>query len=181
LLACNNSGNGNIYCCGVGANTETCCNDGYSFVVPVGQVIGHPTASTQSSILSSTTGTANRDSYQVVVNTYIFSISIFSPSVRDDPTQPSSNSKSSAITLGLGIGLGIPLSVTFFVLLFSLLKELRRQNNLREANRGKAHTKRRALPRRRRRNCAARDVAHHVQVPGRPAEDGRTVRTRPQG
>lgn len=134
LLACNNSGNANTYCCGVGSNAETCCNNGYSFVVPVGQVIGHPTASTSSNTLPSTTGTATKSSS---TPTSSQSQSSVPPS---ETTQPSSNSKSSATILGLSIGLGIPLSVAFFALLFFLLKERGRQNNLREADRGKVHT-----------------------------------------
>jgi hypothetical protein len=134
LLACNNSGNANIYCCGVGSSAETCCNNGYSFVMRVGQVIGHPTASTSSSTLSSTTGTATKSPS---TPTSSQSQSSVPPS---ETTQPSSNPKSSAIILGLGIGLGIPLALAFLAILFFLLKELRRQNNLREADRGKVHT-----------------------------------------
>ena len=134
LLACNNSGNANTYCCRVGPNAETCCDNGYSFVVPVGQVIGHPTASTSSSTSYSTTGTATKSSSTPT------SSQSQPPVPPPETTQSSSNSKSSATVLGLGIGLGIPLSVAFFVLLLFLLKERRRQNNLREADRGKVHT-----------------------------------------
>lgn len=128
------SGGESSYCCGVDSNAETCCNNGYSFVVPVGQVIGHPTASTSSSTLSSTTGTATKSSS---TPTSSQSQSSVPPS---GTTQPSSNSNSSATILGLSIGLGIPLSVAFFALLFFLLKEQRRQNNLREDDRGKVQT-----------------------------------------
>src|SRR5436305_228197 len=131
-MTCSNSGgSGNNYCCRVDTDAETCCNNGSSFVVPVGQVIGHPNASTSSSTLSSNTGTATRSPPRSSQSQF--------PVLPSEMAQPNSNSKSSAISLGLGIGLGLPLSVAFLALLFFLLKELRRQNNIREAERGKAN------------------------------------------
>ena len=134
LLACNNSGNANTYCCGLGSNFQTCCNNGYSFAVPVGQIIGHPTGPTSSSTLSSTTRTATKSSSTPT------SSQSQPPVPASETAQPSSNSKSLATILGLGIGLGIPLSVVIFTLLFLLLKERRRQNNLHEADQGRVHT-----------------------------------------